>query len=734
MIRYEGQLKNYDFKANSHIIRKHRKGAKSEYYCDDIFTFDIETTSAWVNNHGNIIKYRAGKSSDYWNNLQAVALCYIWQFSVNDTVYFGRGIESFIDVIRDIPSEIHVIIWIHNAAWEIHFLMNILHDLVMFCRQPHKPMKFHSKKYKNIEFRCSYMLTRLKLETWGEQLGVKKLVGFLNYEKIRTPLSKLSDLELQYCERDCIIVYEGIKDHLKRYKNQWDIPLTQTGTVRREVKDILTSDPEYVKHLKTLVPKDAKEYYMLKETFAGGYTHANRLHAGIVQSAIINGDIIEHYDFASHYPAELVKQKYPWSKWIYTGLHEIPDEKSFEDVAYIMQVKFYDIECITFNTYIQAIKCTGHGFDFDNGRVINAAEIELFITEQDYLTIKDTYRWKKIEVKKVYMSYKKYLPTPFIKYLLELYYNKCALKCGGIGAPDYEAAKYDLYMNSKSKINALFGMCVTALLQSDITFDNNTLEWGIETLTEEAVNKHLEKLRNWSPREKRYFLNYSWGIYCTAYARRDLWRCILGPNNENDIDVLYADTDSIFINGKHDFSWYNEETIKKLDVALKYHKLLPEASRPKDNKGKHRQLGIFEKEDNCIEFLTLGAKRYVERREDGKLYLTVSGINKEAVYLLHDDINNFRDGFEFDKDFPTITKKMPTYISEQETIRWPDGYISTCKSGVNLRRNGYKLTLPDKYKKLINYNEFNIGEFPDAFFTHLRGRWIQNRKEVKNND
>ena len=75
-----------------------------------------------------------------------------------------------------------------------------------------------------------------------------------------------------------------------------------------------------------------------------------------------------------------------------------------------MLLKFYDIECITFNTYIQAVKCNGYGYQFDNGRVISAKELELYVTEQDYLTIKDTYRWKNLEVKKVYMSYKKYLP------------------------------------------------------------------------------------------------------------------------------------------------------------------------------------------------------------------------------------------------------------------------------------------------------------------------------------
>ena len=42
------------------------------------------------------------------------------------------------------------------------------------------------------------MLTRLSLATWGEQLGVAKMVGDLDYDKLRTPLTKLTDKELKY--------------------------------------------------------------------------------------------------------------------------------------------------------------------------------------------------------------------------------------------------------------------------------------------------------------------------------------------------------------------------------------------------------------------------------------------------------------------------------------------------------------------------------------------------------
>ena len=64
------------------------------------------------------------------------------------------------------------------------------------------------------------MLTRLSLETWGKQLGLEKAVGYLDYDKLRTPLTPLTDDELYYCERDCLVVEKGIKSYIKRYGNQ----------------------------------------------------------------------------------------------------------------------------------------------------------------------------------------------------------------------------------------------------------------------------------------------------------------------------------------------------------------------------------------------------------------------------------------------------------------------------------------------------------------------------------
>ena len=89
MYKYNGQLSGEKFKFKRAIVRGERVKK-----CLDIFTFDIEVTSAWLKD-GSLIPYEAGHSADYWNDMEKYALPYIWQFSYNDTVYYGRELQDF---------------------------------------------------------------------------------------------------------------------------------------------------------------------------------------------------------------------------------------------------------------------------------------------------------------------------------------------------------------------------------------------------------------------------------------------------------------------------------------------------------------------------------------------------------------------------------------------------------------------------------------------------------------
>lgn len=694
MYKYTGQLKTADFKYKRAIVKGQRVKK-----CFDIFTFDIEVTSAWKLKN-KLIPYEPGRPADFWNDLDKYAIPYIWQCSFNDTVYYGRELQSFLQLLDDIPKDLYCIMWVHNLSYEFQFLLNIMHVASVFARAPHKPLKCSYIEYPQIEWRCSYMLTNMSLAQWGDQLGIPKLVGELEYTYMRTPETPLFDYELDYCERDCVVVYRGILEHLKQYKDVWDIPLTSTGKIRRVVKKRVTSSKDYMKGVKRTIPRNAAEYKLLQTIFAGGYTHANRKYLGDTIR-----DTVHHVDIASSYPTILCAYKFPYNKWSYIG-RQIPDYKYFEDRAYIIKLHFINIRCISWNTYISTSKSRGSGFVYDNGRLLAADELYVTVTEQDFITICHNYEWDSVESEGTYCCQKKYLPKIFIDYVLQLYHDKTALK--GV-----DAVRYAI---SKQYINSLFGMCVTALFQSDVLFNADMPEqWQVGDLDVNTVNEGLNNLRKWF--NNKYFLSYSVGCWVTAYARRRLWECI----EYTDKNLLYTDTDSLFYLNDYDFSWFNDDITERLKLACAHHNIDFKFTRPQDPKGKAHPMGLLEPEDDCEAFRTLGAKKYIEER-GGSLYLTVAGVNKGAVKALN-NIEDFQEGFIFDKDNPHVRKLEHTYLSDMEPVTWPGGYKSYFKFGINMRPTGYELSMPNVYKDAIKIMETGNINFSEYFISKRRGKF-----------
>ena len=167
-------------------------------------------------------------------------------------------------------------------------------------------------------------------------------------------------------------------------------------------------------------------------------------------------------------------------------------------------------------------------------------------------------------------------------------------------------------------------MMVTDIVREDIVFKEQ--EWSTE-------HKEPEKQIDQYNKSRRRFLFYPWGVFCTAYARRNLW---YGIGNFGE-DYIYADTDSI----KHINSASHSEFIKDYNelcewklkrmcdhYGLDYKKEL----LPKTIKGEIKPIGVWDHDAHYEKFKTLGAKRYMVY-EDGKLNITVSGVNKTHCYI-----------------------------------------------------------------------------------------------------
>ena len=712
-------LLNYPYTVT--IQRSHKKGQyqNKRILCEDIFTFDIETTSFFFDRDKKPFLYKPGMDPEYWAGIYAGAVPYIWQFGINNTYYYGRDIEDFYKLLNDFPEDMQIRIAVHNLSFEWHFLDKLTWSTV-FAKNSHKPIKAKCAEYPNIEFYCTLSLTGRSLASWGKFLNMPKRVGDLDYNQMRTPLTPLNDTELGYCERDLEVMYVGLLDELKVYTSVWKLPLTSTGKVRRIVKDMLMSDEDYIKYIKELVPENAYQYDLSLKVFAGGYTHANRL---FFNRTWFNPDGLqgEHVDYTSDYPFQMVARKFPCTGWSMCE-NRIPDIKNFKDYAYKMHLSFKNIRCRKSNTYIpinNKVKCINA--KVDNGRLIKADECDIWLTELDYDIIRQVYRWgdsddpnEGVKVLEVWEAEKDYLPLMFVEYILQLFHDKTVLK----GVNDSEC------MLQKGRLNGLFGMCCTALLQAEIIWKTDEEDWSIKRITKEDIETRLKELRRFS--DKRYFLNFDWGVWTAAYARWMLWNDIVIPY---DMKVMYCDTDSAFLNEKIDFSNYNRSQTKLLKKVCDERGIDFEKTQPRNQKGKQSFLGTLTQEEEFTEFRTLGAKRYVERwRSDGQLHMTVAGINKDAVSCLKDDIENFKNGVVFDKDEKDVSKLLHTYVEDMPHIKFPDGYISKQKRGVNLRPNGYRLKTDATYDELLG----NISEAShvEAYENHLKSVWYDDIDEI----
>lgn len=238
-----------------------------------IYTFDIETTS-YIVFHGKQYepKFYETLTKKEQEECYFMSTMYIWQFSVNDTVYYGRTweeLEQFLKRLEYFGTYQKKIVFVHNLSYEFQFLRNKFRFSSVFARKSRKLIKCEMLDF-NIEFRCSYMMTNVALERLPSIYGlnVQKLVGNLDYNVPRNNKTVLTEKELAYCENDCLVVYEYIKSERERYGKISKIPLTATGHVRKEFRDSIYKNYKYLNKVHKSINTDGHVFNLMQEAFA----------------------------------------------------------------------------------------------------------------------------------------------------------------------------------------------------------------------------------------------------------------------------------------------------------------------------------------------------------------------------------------------------------------------------------------------------------------------------------
>lgn len=662
--------------------------SKKDYLANVPCAFDIETTSFYniCNGHN-----------------EKAATMYCWAFGIDGYVIIGRTWSEFMGMMQKIEQKLdlnygkRLIIYVHNLSYEFQFIRKYFAFEKVFCTKNRTPIYAITKT--GLEFRCSYILSCLSLEKVGENLlkyKVQKLVGNLEYDKKRHCQTPLTQKEVDYVANDVRVVMAYIKEQIEQNGTIAHIPLTNTGYVRRYVRNNCFFEDgkptkkslkryKYRELLNKLTIED-DEYRQLKRAFLGGFTHANPFYTDKIVKNLTS------YDFTSAYPSVMLSEYFPMSKGEIVKIKNKEEfEKNLKCYCCLFDVRFTGLESHhIYDSYISRAKCTSikSPYIVQNGRIVSAQEVTLTITEQDYIIIKKMYKWDKMEIANFRRYLKDFLPKDIILSILELYKGKTELK--GVKGKEQE------YQMKKGMLNSVYGMCVTDIVKDDIIYDGG--QWKTEKAN---LSECIQEYNN----SRNRFLFYPWGVWITAYARKNLFTGIFECND----DYVYADTDSIKIinaeNHKEYFRNYNNFILQKIYRVLDYYNISRDAITPKTKDGKIKPMGVWDDDGHYVRFKTLGAKRYMTENDDGQINITVSGLNKQKTvpYLLDKYGGKVFENFTANLFVPgDYTGKMThTYIDAPCDGVMID-YLGNVgqyheESYIHLEKSDYDLSISEEY-------------------------------------
>lgn len=676
-----------------------------------------------------------------------VGLMYMWQVAIEDgkggiKTFLGRTFDDLLafqiklnreikrqyiygfdsvdrddeyDTLDDYKVKPHTYWFVHNLGHDFEFLLNLYNDKFshsrrkggnVFARKARKPFKANMwLEGVSIQYTDTLVYSQKSLKNWAHDCPncpLEKLDDF-DYLTIKTPYDELTPEEIHYGLNDVLIIVYCMAAERDAYKGVENLPLTQTGKVRRVLhKTVCKPRPDWAVNCAMMTKGYTLEEYQKRiALYQGGYTHACSLHIG---------DVLDHcvcFDFASSYPSALTTSKYACFGYEPCSIDEFKEleKQDVENPEYrwFMKVRFTDINSVMSHDYWSASKCEElEGFCLDNGRVYSARVMTVWMLDLDWYTFKQAYDWESMEVLEVQKGAAGYLPKEMIETVLDYYSKKTSLK--GTGR-DSE------YTESKEFINSVYGCFCYKQVAPQVAFD--PMGWETTKVEDEDMFNMLIKQVS----EENSFGFFDLGMTCSAIARKRIWDFIL----HFDDKVWYIDTDSI----KGDFNdddidWVNNYNKWVEDVENRVAREVgfdPDLYCPVTAKGKKKRLGIMEREEDCS-FKTLGAKRYVAKHGDS-MDCTIAGLPKWAGKAKIKTFDDFNDNTLW------TTKesgKVCCYYNDNqpENIHWTGRngkvYISDDKFGVCLKPVTFDLSLSGEFVKFLGLLANGVIDKEDPYF------------------
>lgn len=677
----------YDYSILSNILCRKKNGSRSRLtYSEAYIMLDTETSKDHETEYD-----KEGVAIPQINHIVAFT-CSIRAFHKNLCTLRGSKPSELIHMLKLIRSNIKadiIYIFIHNLPYDWQFIRRFMFQEFNYPKSQlnvknHYPITIQFEN--GIILRDSLILAGVSLERWALNLSVEhlKAKGKWNYDLIRNQSDKLSEDELEYIEHDTLAGVECLNTLADVLGDTVvSLPFTLTGITRRRVR--ANGRKNYAKNIFNKQLITYEEYEILRKVFHGGFTHANRGIVGWIRKNV------ECMDFKSSYSYSMLTTKVPRESF-----QHIPGEFTVDEIlsndrfSYIFKLVMVKPRLKDPNFPMPALqfyKCEEIiNPIIDNGRVLEADYVEIYLNEIDLKIIASTYTWQGATCVEVMAAYKDLMPKWYRDEVFNIFREKCELEyqIKVLGEGDKS-----LYNTKKAQLNSLYGNIVQACVKEDIREvyeDSEDLISGDYYIDDIDLKAKFDKYLS----DHNQILPYVWGCYVTSAAMLRLFElseCI----DDKDKHWIYSDTDSIYSDkwNKKKLNKFNSDTKKKLKkcgyraVKIENIEYWPGVATP----------------DGCYDrFITQGSKRYATEK-DGKISITVAGVPKSKGALCLSKLEDFKEGFVFKGDL--TGKSIHTYIYHHIFI---DDKGNECADSIDLSPADYTLSAVDHvdFKDLEN--------------------------------
>lgn len=760
--------------------------------CSNIITFDTEANNGFRMSDGKVIGINLKKLisdkvyAEEIDNSEKQSLTYLWQVAVENHddiyVFLGSGPDEFIkfmdalaleikrtnmygglginaikeeyDIAESTNRAVKFYVFVHNLGYDFtSYILNNYESYFrkkkkgksknVFAKNPCSPMKASFRvKGVSVEMRDTFSLVRKSLRAWSkdENLAIKKLEESLLpddfYLMVRIPyVTPLTALELEYSINDVVCMVYGLKKYRNDFFTLKNIPLTETGILRRILREaVCMKNKIWAQHCVDVQQAYTfEEYRRFLALFMGGWTHVNALYSGQCYKKEMDGGEFYSFDISSSYPFAMCTMKYPVNKMEWVDPKDFDkyedDELVHAKYRWYAKFKFTNLCSKVNNTFFalsKTIECKlpsnvyERSACVDNGKLFSAEEMTCYMTDVDWVTFKKCYSFDTVEVQELYVSEADYLPKEFILKLLEFYNGKSMLK----GVKGQE----ENYKALKRYNNGSYGIAAQKLCNDDINLEvvDDELQWTIKHIDGNGdINIAMEifytDIQHLNP--DKVFLMYQIAPWVTAWARSfRLFRAVLHYDDE----TWYSDTDSL--KGKFsEIDWFEEENrwVKEredevaADLGIDPELFNPQRPLDPDDPDGPKdptdlRLGIWDREKDIEEFVAFRAKCYCYRTVDHKMHVTVAGLPEEAgvAHKVKKIINGVETEVEHGKIHNIDDFQLNTIWNASESFKSISYYNYKQTPGVWVDRDGNTC---DIKKELGYYPKYGICLMPTTF-------------------